>query len=209
MGKAVALIGLTTGAALAEPVRIVALGDSLTAGYGLPISDGFVPQLQGWLDANGIEAEVVNAGVSGDTTAGGLARVGWALGDDADAMILALGGNDFLRGLDPAISRANLDGILEVAEAQGVDVLLVGLEAGPNYGPDYKAAFDDMYDALAAEYGALYAEDFFAGLLAEAGTQSGVGALMQEDGLHPNADGVAAIVNVLGPVVAELARQVD
>ena len=209
LGKAILAIGLTTGAALADPVRIVALGDSLTAGYGLPVTEGFVPQLQAWLDSEGIEAEVVNAGVSGDTTAGGLARVGWSLSDGADAMIVALGGNDFLRGLDPALSRANLGGILDVAAAEDVDVLLVGLKAGPNYGPDYKAAFDEMYDALAAEYGVLYAEDFFAGLLAEAGDPAGIPALLQDDGLHPNAAGVAAIVDALGPAVAELAARAE
>ena len=209
LGKPVAALAVIAGAAVAEPVRIVALGDSLTAGYGLPLPEGFVPQLQGWLDANGVEAVVVNAGVSGDTTAGGLARVGWTLADGPDAMIVALGGNDFLRGLDPALSRANLEGILDAAAAEDVEVLLVGLEAGPNYGPDYKAAFDEMYDALAAEYGVLYAEDFFAGLLAEAGDQAGVAPLMQEDGLHPNAEGVAAIVAALGPAVAALAARAE
>ena len=122
-------MALCAGAALAEPVTVLALGDSLTAGYGLPPDDGFVPVLEGWLAERGIEAEIVNAGVSGDTTAGGLSRVEWSLTPEVDAMIVALGGNDFLRGLDPALARENLDGILDAAGARGLPVLLVGIDA--------------------------------------------------------------------------------
>jgi acyl-CoA thioesterase-1 len=123
--------GLIAGAAHAEPVTIAALGDSLTAGYGLPNGDGFVPQMQAWLDANGAEVTLLNAGVSGDTTAGGLSRTDWTLTPDVDGMLLALGGNDYLRGLDPALSRTNLDGILTKAAAADVDAMLIGLTAGP------------------------------------------------------------------------------
>jgi acyl-CoA thioesterase-1 len=140
--------------AFAEEVTVVALGDSLTQGYGLIEEDGFVPQLQAWLQARGADVVVENHGVSGDTTAGGLARIGWALGDHVDALIVALGGNDLLRGLPPEASRANLDGILAEAEARGLPVLLIGLEAPGNYGPDYKAAFDAMYPELADQYDA-------------------------------------------------------
>ncbi len=108
---------------------VVALGDSLTAGYGLPADQGFVPRLQAWLDDHGADVEVQNAGVSGDTTAGGLSRVDWALGDDADAVIVALGGNDFLRGIDPALVRENLQSILEKTSARDLPVLLVGIDA--------------------------------------------------------------------------------
>jgi acyl-CoA thioesterase-1 len=195
-----------TGPAQAEKITIAALGDSLTQGYGLPQEQGFVPQLQGWLDEAGLETELINAGVSGDTTAGGLARVGWTLTDDVDAMIVALGGNDFLRGIDPANSRDNLRGILEAAQDAEVDVLLVGLASGPNYGPEFKAAFDSMYPDLAAEFDAALFPDFFEGL--QAAAEGGeLGAFMQSDGLHPNARGVAAIVEAIGPAVADLARE--
>lgn len=198
-------IAVFSSAAYAENVTIAALGDSLTAGYGLPRDQGFVPQLQAWLDANGAEVVVLNAGVSGDTTAGGLSRTDWTLTPDVDAMIVTLGGNDYLRGLDPAVSRANLDGILAKAAAADVDVVLVGLTAGANYGPDFKEAFDAMYVELAAQYDVPLVPSFFAGLLAAAGTQDGVADYMQDDGIHPNAQGVAAIVAALGPSVLELA----
>ena len=191
-------------AARAEPVTIAALGDSLTAGYGLAPSQGFVPRLQAWLDARGADARVINAGVSGDTTAGGLSRVGWTLTDDVDAMIVALGGNDFLRGLDPAASRANLDGILAAADAKGVEVLLVGLDAGSNYGPAYEAAFDGMYAALAEAHGALLVPDWFEALRAPGAPLSDALGTLQRDGIHPNAAGVERIVADLGPRVLEL-----
>jgi acyl-CoA thioesterase-1 len=139
---------------------VIALGDSLTQGYGLVEEAGFVPQLQEWLRERGADVVVENHGVSGDTTAGGLARIGWALSPEADALIVALGGNDLLRGIPPEASRANLDGILAEAAARDLPVLLIGLQAPGNYGPDYKAAFDAMYPDLAEEYGALYEPSF-------------------------------------------------
>ena len=200
---------LLSGAAQADPLRIVALGDSLTAGYGLPRDEGFVPQMQEWLDAQGAEIELINAGVSGDTTAGGLSRVEWTLSDDVDAMIVALGGNDYLRGLPPEMSRRNLAGILDAAAAADVEVMLVGLTVGGNYGADYKTAFDRMFSDLAVEYGVLEGPNWFEGLLATAGTQDRVSAYMQPDGIHPNADGVAATVETLGPAILELAQRVE
>jgi acyl-CoA thioesterase-1 len=196
----------------AEPVTIVALGDSLTAGYGLADqTQGLVPQLEGWLKAKGADVVIQNAGVSGDTTAGGLARVGWALGPDADAMIVTLGGNDMLRGLDPAGSKASLDGILKEAEARGLPVLLVAMKAPGNFGPEYKAAFDGMYAELAAQYGAVLADDFFAGLRAAGADPSdpaSLAAYMQADGIHPNPEGVKLIVEGLGPKVQDLLARV-
>lgn len=196
----------------AEPVTIVALGDSLTAGYGLADqSQGLVPQLEGWLKARGADVLVQNAGVSGDTTAGGLARIGWALGPEADALMVTLGGNDLLRGIDPAEARRNLEGILTEAAARKLPVLLVGMKAGANFGPDYKAAFDAMYGELAAEFGALLAEDFFAGLRAAGADPSdpaSLAAWMQPDGIHPNPEGVKLIVEGLGPQVEELLARV-
>lgn len=193
-------------AAWAEDVVIAALGDSLTQGYGLAASNGFVPQLQAWLDAQGVAARVINAGVSGDTTAGGLARVGWTLTPDVDAMIVTLGGNDLLRGLDPVQARANIEGILQAADSAGVAVLLIGMQAPGNFGADYKAQFDAIYPALAQEYGTLYLDSFFAGLTADGvpTDPAEVQAFMQADGVHPNAQGVRKIVAGIGPKVAEL-----
>lgn len=208
---AFAVLAVSTSVA-AEPVTIVALGDSLTAGYGLADqSQGFVPVLEGWLKAKGHDVAVQNAGVSGDTTAGGLARVAWALGPDADALIVTLGGNDLLRGLDPAGSKANLAGILKEAAARKLPVLLVAMKAPGNFGPEYKAAFDGMYADLAESYGTLLAEDFFAGLRdagADPADPASMAKFMQADGLHPNPEGVKLIVDGLGPQVEALLTKV-
>lgn len=199
---------LTTGPAVAEPVTIAALGDSLTQGYGLPSDEGFVPQLQAWLDAREAEAILINAGVSGDTTAGGLSRIEWTLTPDVNALIVALGGNDMLRGIDPAVSRANLEGILDVAAAHGLQVLLVGIDAPANYGPEYEAAFDAMYPDLAGAHGALLHPDFLSAIRASGDPALTLGELMQADDIHPNAKGVALIVGELGPRVLELLERV-
>lgn len=190
-----------------KPVVIAALGDSLTQGYGLPPEEGFVPQLQSWLDAAGAEARVLNAGVSGDTTAGGLSRVGWTLTPDVDALIVALGGNDVLRGIAPGTARANLDGILAAAHREGVAVLLVGMQAPLNFGPQYKQDFDGIFPELAEKYGAFYMDSFFAGL----GTQdpAKLGRYLQPDGIHPNSVGVSKIVEGFGPRVLRLIEAVD
>lgn len=205
--KAAALAALLLLAATpgwAEPLRLVALGDSLTQGYGLPPEDGFTAQLERWLAAQGREVKVVNAGVSGDTTAGGRSRVGWALADGADAMLVTLGGNDLLRGIDPSVSRDNLDAILTEAAAQEVPVLLVAMEAPGNYGPDYRAAFDAIYPELAEAHGVALAESFLAPLVEGTADGAAMRDFLQEDGLHPNAEGVARIVEGLGPRVLEL-----
>lgn len=195
--------------ALAEEVTIAALGDSLTQGYGLPADQGFVPQLQAWLTEQGADVSLINAGVSGDTTAGGLSRIEWTLTEDVDGLIVALGGNDLLRGIDPAVSRANLEGILEVAEARDLPVLLVGMDAPANYGADFEAAFDAMYPDLAERFGTLYAPDFLGALAAEEDRRAALAAYMQGDGIHPNAEGVALIVEDLGPAVLELAERAE
>ena len=196
-------LGLAVSAA-AEPLKLVALGDSLTAGYGLAEGEGFVPQLQGWLAAQGHDVIVINAGVSGDTTAGGLSRLDWTLAEPADAMIVTLGGNDLLRGIDPAASKANLESILTGAAAKGVSVLLMPMEAPGNYGPEYKAAFDAMYADLAAKHGVLLGEPFLKPLVRGETERSLMRELMQADGIHPNKDGVAKIVEGIGPMVVEL-----
>ncbi|WP_299589791.1 arylesterase [uncultured Tateyamaria sp.] len=206
MGKVMGAIVLIlwSGFAWADRVTIAALGDSLTQGYGLPVEQGFVPQLEGWLRAQGEDVTVINAGVSGDTTQGGLSRVGWTLTPDVDALIVTLGGNDLLRGLSPEVSRANLEGIVQAAEAAGVAVLVIGMQAPGNYGPDYKAAFDAMYPEIAEAYGALYLDSFFTGLGGVGIDPAEVQAFMQADGIHPNADGVTRIVGGIGPSVQAL-----
>ena len=207
--KVMGLVLLSSTALQAEEITIAALGDSLTAGYGLPQGEGFVPQLQAWLDAEGVEATVINAGVSGDTTAGGLSRVAWTLSPEVDAMIIALGGNDYLRGIDPAVSRANLEGILAQGQAAGVEMLLVGLSVGANYGVDYKQAFEGMYAELAVQYDVPLYPDFAAGPRAAAGMGEGIAEFLQADGIHPNRDGVSLIVSAMGPTVADLVSAVE
>ncbi|MDE2789683.1 MAG: arylesterase [Paracoccaceae bacterium] len=198
-----------------RPVTIVALGDSLVQGYGLYFEDGFTRQLEDWLHGQGESAVVVNAGVSGDTTAGGLARIGWTLaadddGDglrDVEALIVVLGGNDMLRGLDPEDARQNLRGILEAASAEGLPVLLAGLMAPANYGPEYQMAFEAVYSELAEDYGAVFVADFLAAIEEGISRQDALGRFMQADGLHPNADGVARIVEGIGPRVLDLVER--
>lgn len=188
---------------LAAETTVLALGDSLTQGYGLAAEEGFVPQLSAWLARHGTPATILNAGVSGDTTAGGLARLEWSLTPEVDAVIVNLGGNDLLRGLDPALSRANLEAILQAVTARDLPVLLIGLGAPGNYGPAYKAAYDAIFPDLAARYGVALEPNFFAAIggNAEAAIAEGY---MQADGIHPNAKGVAAIVDALGPRVQAL-----
>lgn len=202
--NAAATFIMLTTPLVAEPLTLVALGDSLTAGYGLPADQGFVPQLQSWLTAQGEEATVINAGVSGDTTAGGVSRLEWTLTPDVDALIVTLGGNDLLRGIDPAASRANLDKIMQAATDKGLPVLLIGMKAPGNYGPEYKAAFDQMYPQLSATYQTLLADSFFAALTDNSQDPLAAQPFMQPDGIHPNAEGVAKIVAQLGPQVRDL-----
>ncbi len=187
----------------------MAFGDSLTAGYGLQPEEGFVPQLQAWLRDRGADVTVINAGVSGDTTAGGRARIDWTLTPEVEALIVTLGGNDLLRGLPPEEARANLDAILERASERGIEVLLVPMTAPGNYGPDYKAAFDAIYPDLAAEHGALLAEPFLAPILALPDRAGAMADYIQPDGLHPNRDGVALVVDALGPQVLTLLERVE
>jgi acyl-CoA thioesterase-1 len=218
MRKVVAVILVVFGSttcfaptARADEVVIAALGDSLTQGYGLLQQDGFVPQLQAWVQAQGADARLINAGVSGDTTAGGLARVVWTLTPDVDAMIVTLGGNDLLRGLSAEQARTNIEGILQAANSAGVKVLLIGMQAPGNFGPDYKTQFDAIYPELAATYGAGYLESFFVGL-SDGATLVDPVALrqwFQADGIHPNPEGVARIVEGVGPSVLALIEEVN
>lgn len=181
----------------ANPVRILVLGDSLAAGYGLAKPDSFTVKLAGALADKGEHVEIINAGVSGDTTSGGKARLGWALADKPDAVILELGANDGLRGIDPAISRANLDAIINRLKSNKIKVLLTGMMAPPNLGREYGAAFNGIYPALAKKYNLLFYPFFLEGVATNPN-------LNQEDKIHPNAKGVDEIVRRLLPRVLEL-----
>lgn len=189
-------------AAGADPVRILAFGDSLTAGYGLPEAEGFPAQLEAALAAAGVEAEVINGGVSGDTTAGGLARLDWALADDPDVVILELGANDGLRGLRPAETRANLDAILTRLGEEGIAVLLAGMLAPPNLGREFGEAFNAMFPALAEEHSVAFYPFFLDGVAIDP-------ALNQPDGIHPNAAGVAVIVERILPHLLAVIEDLD
>ncbi|MFC3060670.1 arylesterase [Paenirhodobacter populi] len=195
------------GLAQAEPVEILALGDSLTQGYGLAQGDGLVPQLQAWLDRQGAEATLINAGVSGDTTSGGRARLGWSLTDTVDAVIVELGGNDLLRGMPPAAARENLDAILAEVTGRGLPVLLVGLSAPGNYGTAYKADFDAIWPELSAKYHTLLLPDLLAPIAALTPEERAAQGLMQGDNIHPSAAGVKLVVEALGPKVMELIEE--
>ena len=197
-----AVISGAMSAVIAAPIKIIALGDSLTQGYGLSAELGFTAKLQDWLRANGApDVTIVNAGVSGDTTAGGHARFEWSLAEGGDAVIVELGGNDLLRAIDPSSSRQNLRGILSKAQARNLPVLLTGMKAPLNYGPEYKQQFDAMYPELASEFGAIFDPFFLDGLV-------GRTELFQADGIHPNAAGVEELVARFGPIVLELIAQV-
>jgi acyl-CoA thioesterase I len=187
---------MLVGAAAAAP-RILALGDSLTAGYGVAPQDAFPARLQGKLAQDGMATEVINGGVSGDTTAGGLARLDWALADHPDIVLVELGANDALRGIDPKLTYDNLDKILARLAAKRVKVLLLGMRAPPNWGRDYQAEFDAIYPKLAEKYGVPLYPFFLDGVAMDP-------ALNQGDGLHPNATGVAAIVARVEPYVMRL-----
>ncbi|MBC2834634.1 arylesterase [Gemmobacter straminiformis] len=202
-----AIAGATAASmAQAEPLTLVAFGDSLTQGYGLPEGDGLVPQLQAWLTAQGADVTVLNAGVSGDTTAGGLSRIAWTLTPDVDAIIVTLGGNDLLRGIDPSETRANLDGILTETQSRNLPTLLVPMVAPGNFGAGYKTAFDAIYPDLAAAHGATLAQPFFAPLTGGSEDPAAMQPWLQADGIHPNKDGVAKVVAVLGPEVLALLK---
>jgi acyl-CoA thioesterase-1 len=180
-----------------KPVRVVALGDSLTAGFGLPAEDAFPAKLARALNAKGIVATIANAGVSGDTASGGLSRLDWSVPDGTDAVILELGAHDALRGLDPKVTKTALDAILRKLADRRIVVLLAGMQAPRNLGPEYTRDFDSIYPALASTHPVVFYPFFLEGVAADP-------KLNQADGLHPNAAGVDAIVARILPRVEEL-----
>jgi acyl-CoA thioesterase-1 len=183
--------------AAAEPLKIVALGDSLTAGYGLPGDAAFPARLQKALEAKGRDVTIVNAGVSGDTTTGGLDRLAWSVPDGTDAVILELGANDALRGVDPDVTKATLDKILDRLSKRNIPVLLAGMQAPRNMGPEYVKAFDAIYPALASKYQVVFYPFFLDGVATDP-------KLNQGDGMHPNPQGVDVIVQHMLPSVEQL-----
>jgi len=190
---AFALIFFLSSAAKAEQTKVlVALGDSLTAGYGLAQDVAFTTQLEASLKSQGLDIRVENAGVSGDTSTGGAQRLDWALGNGADFVLLELGANDALRGIEPAITRKSLIEIIEKLQKKNIPVFLAGMKAPPNMGPDYQKEFDGIYPDLAEKYNLAFYPFFLDGVAA-------VPSLNQEDAIHPNKEGVAVIVEKMTP----------
>jgi acyl-CoA thioesterase-1 len=190
-----------TSAAAEGPIKVVALGDSLTAGYGLAAAAAFPQRLERALRARGAEVTISNAGVSGDTAADGLARLDWSVPEGTEAVILELGANDALRGLDPRLARHALETIIRRLKDRHAEVLLCGMLAPRNLGPDYGRAFDAIFPDLASAYGLVFYPFFLTGVAADK-------TLNQGDGLHPNAAGVDVIVSGIAPKVEELLARV-
>jgi acyl-CoA thioesterase-1 len=184
----------TPAANAAKPIKMVVLGDSLSAGLGLSAAAAFPQRLQKSLKTNGIAVDMINAGVSGDTSSGGRDRLDWSVPDGTEAVIVELGANDALRGIDPAVTRAALSDILSRLKARGVAVLLCGMVAPPNYGVDYSARFNKIYPDLAKSFGVPLYPFFLEGVVGDA-------SLNQADGMHPTAEGVDVIVKNILPTV--------
>jgi acyl-CoA thioesterase I len=203
VAAALALAGALAGTAAGadRPVRIVALGDSLTAGLGLPANAAFPARLEQALTAKGMAVEITNAGVSGDTASAALARLDWSVPEGTDAVIVELGANDTLRGIDPKVTREALEGIVGRLRQRRIEVLLAGMRAAPNLGPDYGRDFDAIYPDLAAQNDLLLYPFFLDGVATDA-------KLNQRDGLHPTAAGVDAIVARILPKAEELVARV-
>ncbi|PLX36578.1 MAG: arylesterase [Hyphomicrobiales bacterium] len=187
----------TSAASRAEPATIVAFGDSLTAGYMLPAGEGFAPQLADALKARGHDVTVIDAGVSGDTASGGLARLDWSVGEGVDLVIVELGANDALRGIDPAETKKALTGIVQRLKERGIKVLLAGMQVPPNMGPDYEEAFNPIYGEIAEAEGVALYPFFLDGVAADP-------SLNLADGMHPNPKGVAIIVERIVPAVEKV-----
>jgi acyl-CoA thioesterase-1 len=191
----------TSALAAAQPLKVVVLGDSLSAGYGLSAQAAFPARLQAALAGQGVDVEIVNAGVSGDTASGGRDRLDWSVPEGTGAVILELGANDALRGIAPEVTRAALDDILTRLKARNIPVLLAGMYAGRNFGADYTTAFDRIYPELAAAHGVPLYPFFLDGVAGEA-------ALNQRDGIHPTAEGVDEIVRRILPTAERFLRGV-
>ncbi|MCK1388232.1 arylesterase [Bradyrhizobium sp. 21] len=186
----------------AKPIKLVVLGDSLSAGLGLPAQEAFPKKLQKALQAKGIEVDMINAGVSGDTTSGGRDRLDWSIPDGTDGVIIELGANDALRGIDPDLTRTALTDIIQRLKARKISVMLCGMLAPPNYGPDYAARFNSIYPDLAKKFDVPLYSFFLDGVAADA-------KLNQADGIHPTAAGVDIIVGNIMPTVEAFLRNIS
>lgn len=193
--------GALPASAQDKPVKLVLLGDSLTAGFGLPAAQAFPARLGLALKAKGLAVEIADAGVSGDTASGGLARLDWSVPEGTQAVIVELGANDALRGIDPKVTRAALDKILSRLKARNIEILVAGMQAPRNLGGDYAGGFDGIYAELAQKHGALLYPFFLDGVVGDA-------KLNQRDGIHPNPEGVDIIVSRMLPKVGELMARV-
>jgi acyl-CoA thioesterase-1 len=202
MAAIVLLVWLNVAQAGTQPIRILAFGASIVAGYGLEAADSLPAQLERALRAHGVDATVIDAGVSGDTSAGGLARLDWALADNPDLVIVDLGGNDALRAIDPKTTEANLDAIVTRLRAQKRGVLIAGMLAPPNLGADYAAAFNAVFPAVAKRHDVTLYPFLLDGVVADP-------ALNQADGIHPNAAGVKVIVERMLPYVLQAIQRLD
>lgn len=202
MGLALSLLALLSfyNPAAARPLKILAMGTSLTQGYGLPPGTEFTTQLQAALEGAGIDTEIVNAGVSGDTSSGGLSRLAWSLADHPDAAIIELGSNDMLRGVPPAVTEKNLRAILTALQKDNIPVLLTGMHAQRNLGADYVKEFDGIYPKLAKDYPVIFYPFILDGVALNP-------KLNQADGMHPNPAGVKIIVARILPDVKKLVAQ--
>ena len=200
MSAGLLLAAFSAGAA-AETVRGVGFGDSLMAGFRLPPGAGFPERLEAALRAGGFDVAIANAGVSGDTTSGGLARLDWSVPDGTDFVILQLGGNDALRGIAPELTRANLDRMIAQLKARGIDVILAGIVAPPNMGAAYREAFDPIYDDLAALHDVPLHPFFLDGAITIGADGAPVTDKMMADGIHPTAEGVGAMVERFLPLM--------
>jgi acyl-CoA thioesterase I len=198
---AVAAMLWSPAAAQERPIRIVAFGDSLMAGYQLAMKDAFPAKLEGALKAKGLNVQIVNAGVSGDTSSGGLSRLDWSVPDGTDAVIVELGANDMLRGIDPKVTRAALEQIVSKLKQRGIEVMLCGMLGAPNYGEAYTKEFNAIYPALASTNDLVFYPFFLDGIAADA-------KFNQRDGLHPTEAGVDTIVTRITPKVEELIARV-
>jgi acyl-CoA thioesterase-1 len=201
---AAGLLLLSGMIAAAEPYRIVGFGDSLMAGYLLNAGEGFTEKLQTALKAKGHDVEVINAGVSGDTTSGGLSRLDWSVPDGTQLVILELGANDMLRAVAPDIAEKNLDAMLAKLQERKIPVLLAGMLAAPNLGPEYKAAFDAIYPRLATKYHVPLYPFFLDGVAGFPNGVAGDSKLILEDGVHPSARGIDVMVERILPMVEKL-----
>lgn len=188
--------------ARAESLRLVAFGDSLTAGLGLDQSDAYPAQLEKTLKAKGYDVAIANAGVSGDTASAAAQRIDWSVPDGTDGVIIALGGNDILRGIDPAITRKAMTDIIMRLKQRGIPVLLAGMQASANLGADFAKSFDAIFPELAGQHGLVFMPFFLEGVATDP-------ALNQPDGIHPNREGVAVIVDNIFPYAVELIERAE